>query len=98
VNFGSSFTEWVLADGQALVPLPASQPRESAFGSLGLGLSYVAPIDGRIGWTAGLQVAQRVNASQHHIDTGAAELNAGVSVTDGPQRYSMSVQHRSTCD
>jgi len=94
VNFGSSFTEWALADGRALVPLPASLPRESAFGSLSLGLARAAPLDGRIDWTAGLQLAQRVNASQHNVDTGAAELSAGLSMTDGPQRYSMSVQHQ----
>lgn len=92
VNFGSSFGEWVLADGQALVPLPASQPRNSPFAALAAGVTYVAPINGWLDWTAGLQLSQRVNSSQHNMDTGSAEASAGLSTALAPHRYSMSVQ------
>ena len=94
VNFGSSFGEWVLSDGQALVPLPASRPRESAFAALSAGITYVAPINGWLDWTAGLQIAQRTNASQHNIDTGPAEASAGLSSAFGAHRYSMSLQYQ----
>jgi hypothetical protein len=94
VNFGSSFGEWVLSDGQSLVPLPASQPRASGFAAISAGVTYVAPINGWLDWTAGLQFAQRVNASQHNIDTGSADLSAGLATASGAHRYSMSLQHQ----
>jgi hypothetical protein len=94
VNFGSSFGQWVLSDGQSLVPLPASQPRSSAFAAVSAGVTYVAPINGWLDWTAGLQIAQRVNASQHNIDTGSADLYAGLATATGTHRYSMSLQHQ----
>jgi hypothetical protein len=94
VNFGSSFGEWVLADGQALVPLPSSQPRSSAFLALSAGLTFVAPINGWLEWTAGLQLSQRINPSQHTMDTGSAEVSSGLSTTNGPHRYSMSLQYQ----
>lgn len=94
VNFGSSFGEWVLADGQALVPLPSSQPRSSAFLALAAGLTYVAPINGWLDWTAGLQLSQRINPSQHNMDTGSAEVSSGLSTTTGTHRYSMSLQYQ----
>ncbi len=94
VNFGSSFGEWVLSDGQALVPLPSSRPRESAFAALAAGVTYVAPINGWLDGTAGLQVAQRTNPSQHNIDTGSAEASAGLSTAFGAHRYSMSLQYQ----
>jgi hypothetical protein len=94
VNFGSSFGEWVLSDGQALVPLPSSRPRESWFAALAGGITYVAPINGWLDWTAGLQVAQRTNASQHNIDTGSVEASTGLSTASGAHRYSMSLQYQ----
>lgn len=94
VNFGSSLGEWVLADGQALVPLASSRPRESAFAALAAGVTYAAPINGWLDWTAGLQVAQRTNASQHNIDTGSAEASAGLSSAFGAHRYTMSLQYQ----
>lgn len=94
VNFGSSFGEWVLADGQALVPLPSSQPRSSAFLAVAAGLTYVAPINGWLDWTAGLQLSQRINPSQHNMDTGSAEVASGLSTTTGTHRYSMSLQYQ----
>jgi len=92
VNFGSSFGTWPLADGQALVPLPASRPRESAFLAGSLGLTYVAPLDGGWEWTAGALLAQRVNPSAHNIDTGTVDVSAGVSKALGAHRFSMSGQ------
>jgi tetratricopeptide (TPR) repeat protein len=94
VNFGSSFGEWVLSDGQSLVPLPASQPRSSAFAAVSAGVTYVAPISGRLDWTAGLQLAQRINPSQHNVDTGSAELSTGLAMATGAHRYSMSLQYQ----
>jgi hypothetical protein len=76
------------------VPLPASRPRESWFGATSAGITYVAPIGGRLEWTAGLQLAQRTNASQHNIDTLSAEAFAGLSTAFGAHRYSMSVQYQ----
>jgi hypothetical protein len=94
VNFGSSFGEWVLSDGQALVPLPASRPRESAFVAVAAGITYVAPINGWLDWTAGLQLSQRVNPSQHNVDTGSVELSTGLATAVDAHRYSMSLQHQ----
>ena len=94
VNFGSSFGEWVLADGRALVPLPSSRPRESAFAAVAAAVTRVAPIGGRLDGTVGLQFAQRVNASQHNMDTGLVEASAGLSTATAPHRLSMSLQYQ----
>jgi outer membrane protein len=94
VNFGSSVGEWILSDGQALVPLPVSQPRSSAFLAIAAGAQYVVPIDGRTEWTAGFQVSQRINPSQHNMDLGSLELSSGLSRAIGAHRVSMSLQYQ----
>ena len=92
VNFGSSLDRWVLDDGQALTPLPSSRPQESAFHELGAQFQYTAPINGNTDWTIGSQLNQRNNPSQHNSDLGSVEVSSGLARTQGPNRYSMSIQ------
>ena len=94
VNFGSSFGEWVLGDGQALVPLPVARPRSSSVFALGAGATYIVPINGQLDWTTGLQIAQRIYPSQHNMDMGSAELSTGLSWATGAHRISMSLQYQ----
>ena len=92
VNFGSSLDRWVLDDGQALTPLPASRPQKSAFFEVNGQFQYTAPINGDTDWTIGSQLSQRNNPSQHNSDLGAVEVSGGLARRLGPNRYSMSVQ------
>jgi outer membrane protein len=94
VNFGSSFGEWVLADGQSLIPMAVSRPSGSAFLAVGAGAQYLVPIGGQAEWTVGVQASQRVNPSQHNIDMGTLELSSGLSYVTGAHRYSMSLQYQ----
>jgi len=92
VNFGSSLDRWVLDDGQALTPLPSSRPQNSAFYEANAQFQYTAPINGNTDWTIGSQLNQRINPSQHNSDLGSVEVSGGLARTQGPNRYSMSVQ------
>ena len=92
VNFGSSLDRWVLDDGQALTPLPSSRPQKSAFHEINGQFQYTAPINGNTDWTIGSQLSQRNNPSQHNSDLGAVEVSSGLARTQGPNRYSMSIQ------
>ena len=92
VNFGSNLDRWVLDDGQALTPLPSSRPQKSAFYEVNGQFQYTAPINGKTDWTIGSQLNQRNNPSQHNSDLGAVEVSSGLARTQGPNRYSMSVQ------
>lgn len=92
VNFGSSLDRWVLDDGQALTPLPSSRPQKSAFYEVNGQFQYTAPINGNTDWTIGSQLNQRNNPSQHNSDLGAVEVSSGLVRTQGPNRYSMSIQ------
>ena len=92
VNLGSSLDRWVLGDGQALTPLPASRPRESTFHSVAGQVQYVAPIDGRTDWTIGASANRRINPSQHNTDLGSVEASGGLVTTRERDRFSVSVQ------
>lgn len=92
VNLGSSLDRWVLGDGQALTPLPASRPRESTFHSIAGQVQYVAPIDGRTDWTIGAAGSRRINPSQHNTDLGSVEASGGLVTTRERDRYSVSIQ------
>jgi tetratricopeptide (TPR) repeat protein len=92
VNFGSSLDRWVLDDGQALTPLASSRPQGSAFHEVSGQFQYSAPINGNTDWTIGTQLNQRINPSQHNSDLGSVEVSGGLARTQGPNRYSMSVQ------
>ncbi len=92
VNLGTSLDRWVIGDGQALIPLPASRPRKSAFHSVGVLAQYIAPIGGRADWTIGVNLNQRINPSQHNYDLGSADATTGFGWLSGRSRYSVSAQ------
>jgi hypothetical protein len=92
VNLGTSLDRWVIGDGQALTPLPASRPRKSAFQSVGVLVEYFAPIGGRADWTIGMNLNQRINPSQHNYDLGSADATTGFGWLSGRSRYSVSAQ------
>ena len=85
---------YVRAQIQALVPLPSSRPRSSAFGSVSAGLAYAAPLAGAVDWSASVGASQRINPSVHELDTGSVDLSAGLATTRGAHRLSASAQYQ----
>ena len=92
VNFGSSAGQWILGDGTAVVPLPASQPRPSAFFGVAGGINRIAPMGGGWQWTIGGRAQLRVNPSVHTLDQGTVDLSTGLTYRTRCHQVSMAAQ------
>lgn len=92
VNFGSTSSQWVLADGTAVVPLGISLPRTSSVLAAAGSLSWTVPISGAWQWTIGGRAALRRYAGAHTLDQDQFDLSSGFSFHQACHQFNMLAQ------
>lgn len=89
VNVGTSASNWLLADGTRVIPLPQSQPDRSGYIGLSAAFEMVTPIDGRLQWMAGLRGAIRNPWSAPTLDTEQVDVSAGLAFREDCHQFTM---------
>lgn len=83
VNFGSSLTQWILADGTAVSPLPVNQRESSPFVGTTAGGFAVHPMGDGLEAVWGGTLSHRAHPSVHRLDQTSVDFAAGVQHRKG---------------
>jgi hypothetical protein len=87
-NFGSASGQWLLADGTAVIPLPASRPRSSAVMAGAVAIDASGKLSERVQWTVGARAAGRWFPRVSELDQQQFDVSGGLTLHDGCHRWS----------